>query len=653
MGSISPMRRRKRLAYSLIILTFVLKINPTTNRFKRAIILCDRFCNPGIGLCTTADRDRKQSLTLLEKGSLLQYGEFDGQFEREKIVERLFVPQLWGMILGEGKYPGRTVITTGSIARKALMGPSLREIDKLVSSIIQINWENEVYEFPFHQCNSWFGLMKRYHLICRKLANVEERLRLQYPRAGNYLLLTENGVLVQSCNWGMILQSVRNKSSLVLKMERFTNTSYKNRLQGANKNRASAVAQVSVPDAVNEESRNGLGASGSSSDTHVVQQANETGGATIVGIFLKEIRASFDGSLSFTLLRFDALRNMLNTRNDELSQQITPENNNPVAAAQRSLSKDNLIAAEAFVKSSHSPLKLFVSDETCLSDSPAIYNCTGERSTFCLRISQIHLRATRLKVGVDGTFLTNNSGTEDPSTKHGMVLLEETVNALREIFKMFVAGATSAAMCTNASFAIMSFVTRHKLVIEHLETARDQLITEADGDAKLQDDILGPLVTPETMMILLMERLSQGVFRESNVNFIGIYEGCLQNLIQQVEDAASRPLLNQIHYFQEKVDIIMDVLRQQDQVLRGFGQILSPHSYSKPGKIRSERYQYEANTYQTHPRLHQRAPSPPAANSKAARNPSPHEIHGWSKPPPIILRARFSCSHLSRSFSCR
>ena len=62
-----------------------------------------------------------------------------------------------------------------------------------------------------------------------------------------------------------------------------------------------------------------------------------------------------------------------------------------------------------------------------------------------------------------------------------------------------------------------------------LETARDELITEANGAAPTEN--VGPVLTPEAILIMLMERLVCGVYLNGNADIINIFEECLEHLV--------------------------------------------------------------------------------------------------------------------------
>ena len=76
-----------------------------------------------------------------------------------------------------------------------------------------------------------------------------------------------------------------------------------------------------------------------------------------------------------------------------------------------------------------------------------------------------------------------------------------------------------------------------------LEKARDELITEANGVAPTEN--VGPVLTPEAILIMLMERLVCGVYRNGNADVINIFEECLEHLVKwPVEHLVSAKLMH-------------------------------------------------------------------------------------------------------------
>ena len=70
-----------------------------------------------------------------------------------------------------------------------------------------------------------------------------------------------------------------------------------------------------------------------------------------------------------------------------------------------------------------------------------------------------------------------------------------------------------------------------------LDIARNELITEASGMAPGEN--VGPVVTPEAILIMSMDRLVRGVFGTGSVDVINILEECLEQLVSGREQASS------------------------------------------------------------------------------------------------------------------
>ena len=62
-----------------------------------------------------------------------------------------------------------------------------------------------------------------------------------------------------------------------------------------------------------------------------------------------------------------------------------------------------------------------------------------------------------------------------------------------------------------------------------MKIAGDELISEATGAAP--GDNVGPVVTPEAMLIMIIERLVGGVFGTGSVDVINLLEECLEQLV--------------------------------------------------------------------------------------------------------------------------
>ena len=63
-----------------------------------------------------------------------------------------------------------------------------------------------------------------------------------------------------------------------------------------------------------------------------------------------------------------------------------------------------------------------------------------------------------------------------------------------------------------------------------LETAKDELIAEANGAASTEN--VGPVLTLQAVLIMLVQRLVCGVYRNGNADIINIFEECREHLVQ-------------------------------------------------------------------------------------------------------------------------
>lgn len=65
-----------------------------------------------------------------------------------------------------------------------------------------------------------------------------------------------------------------------------------------------------------------------------------------------------------------------------------------------------------------------------------------------------------------------------------------------------------------------------------LADAKDQLIVEADD--LIREKGLGSVVTPEAIMVMLLQRLSAGVYNDQNVEILEIYEQLVESIVSGV-----------------------------------------------------------------------------------------------------------------------
>lgn len=161
-----------------------------------------------------------------------------------------------------------------------------------------------------------------------------------------------------------------------------------------------------------------------------------------------------------------------------------------------------------------------------------------QEEKYSAMLSSIIFNARRLHHGVYclGPNKDSPSLPGDGGLSHGAILLAVMVDALGAIFHLLV--ETVEVFRTDSSQIIDGMMEPESKVSRYgeearqlLEKARDQLIREADGIASAYS--IGPVVTPEAITITILQRLVAGVFRSGSVEIIGLYEECLEYLVNR------------------------------------------------------------------------------------------------------------------------
>lgn len=106
------------------------------------------------------------------------------------------------------------------------------------------------------------------------------------------------------------------------------------------------------------------------------------------------------------------------------------------------------------------------------------------------------------------------------------------VDAIGAIFRMLIEAVRDVRRETTPSRCGARVSSYGNKARKLLETARDELISEAGGAPVFEG--IGPVLTPEAISIKLLERLVCGVFRSGNVDVIRIYEECVEQLVRPV-----------------------------------------------------------------------------------------------------------------------
>jgi hypothetical protein len=116
----------------------------------------------------------------------------------------------------------------------------------------------------------------------------------------------------------------------------------------------------------------------------------------------------------------------------------------------------------------------------------------------------------------------------------GIVIPAPLPRALEDLFLcLYGVHEYASARQPGASPEIATFqqtVGRHLQMVENnIRRAQDYLIAGADYGAL--EASLGPVVTPEAILLLLLERLSRGVYRDGTVNVLEIYEKLVEKIV--------------------------------------------------------------------------------------------------------------------------
>jgi hypothetical protein len=138
-----------------------------------------------------------------------------------------------------------------------------------------------------------------------------------------------------------------------------------------------------------------------------------------------------------------------------------------------------------------------------------------------------------------------HDGPEQSDDTEIKLLLEVIVDAFETVFSVLFGAVrylwTQASAPEGSSTKISNFIDRH---VEEgcrlLTVAKARLIVEADEINHDKD--LGPVVTPEAIIIMLLERLSRGVYLNSTIDVMDLYEKIVEKIVrvpEQILDISS------------------------------------------------------------------------------------------------------------------
>ena len=147
-------------------------------------------------------------------------------------------------------------------------------------------------------------------------------------------------------------------------------------------------------------------------------------------------------------------------------------------------------------------------------------------------MKKINNRAERLHLGVYYEQKAGPQGKYEDAFSDKAILLASMVDALGAVFNMLVE-AIRTARASERQIGELPLGSKVASCGDEacrlLKNARNQLIAEAVGATP--SNSLDLLVTPESILIMIMERLTRGVFGTGSVNIINVLEECLEKLV--------------------------------------------------------------------------------------------------------------------------
>jgi hypothetical protein len=114
-------------------------------------------------------------------------------------------------------------------------------------------------------------------------------------------------------------------------------------------------------------------------------------------------------------------------------------------------------------------------------------------------------------------------------------LLEVNVDAFEAVYGVLFDAVKNlwdqAAVPHTSSSRISGLIGDHvKESCRLLKVAKARLVVEADGIS--HDKGLGPVVTPEAIIIMLLERLSRGVYHNTTIDIMDLYERIVEKIVR-------------------------------------------------------------------------------------------------------------------------
>lgn len=147
------------------------------------------------------------------------------------------------------------------------------------------------------------------------------------------------------------------------------------------------------------------------------------------------------------------------------------------------------------------------------------------------KLSILYSRAEYIHLGVHyrHTEIAPGGPVEKDATSESAILQSSMVDAFGAMLNMLLEAAGDVIVDTKVLKSGKKVAESFKEADRLLQMARDELIVEASGVA--DGEHVGPVLTPEAILIMHLERLIRGVYKNGNVDIINILEECLEHLV--------------------------------------------------------------------------------------------------------------------------
>ncbi|KAL8704098.1 MAG: hypothetical protein Q9201_002732 [Fulgogasparrea decipioides] len=581
----------------------------------------------------TIDRDDSQCIRMLDARSLkscIKAPEAEtAHLTRGGVDELIYVPQMWALIMGRDH-----MATAGPISDQALQGSTigLRDHAALDTSqrctLVRISFMNrgvpEEITYPLEQCASWFGLLNKHQQIRSALRQgKEETAPKDYPlQIGEHVLTDRTWASVQRSTDGEILrlwmETPKPPKVTVNNTDSESGSEAGQATEGEHESLAEArrTSKVTSADFPSLDRAPVVKAFltwrvvddfGETDDRSVDEQPKRFLNAiyeTLPVTCAQEVSVS--GAQTAT-----SGRNSRSGRNPRPKISVTGKTRRDTDELgwERSVGKTEISIEQKVYWASSRLLAYFVPAEYDKTSAPIqvfwgiIYELLENHVPYLHRLldilNEINGWAETLHLGVHFQRPVKECGrrTEyQDANSESAILQASMVDALGAIYNLLVEAVRVARHGNHShneqELALGKRVAHYgREACRLLEIARNQLITEATVTATAET--VGPVVTPEAILIMILERLACGVFGTGSVDVINILEECLEQLALRVEKHSSRRLLQKLNAFEEEVDVVNEVLLQQIQVLSAFRDCLDPTKFKRPTTARKMRFEFE------------------------------------------------------------